>query len=87
MEKLFGWLATVLSLLYKIPQIIKLYRTKQIGSLSFCSIFCQLVSYSFYIVHGLIIDDMPIVVMGSVSLIQSIILVGMFLYYRRSSDS
>jgi MtN3 and saliva related transmembrane protein len=82
MEKIFGWIATGLSLIYKIPQIVKLYKTKEIGSLSFMSLICQLLSYSFYIVHGIIIDDMPIIVMGSISIVQSILLVAMYIYYR-----
>ena len=51
MNKIFGWIATGLSLIYKVPQIVKLYNTKDANSLSFLSLFCQLLSYSFYIVH------------------------------------
>ena len=81
MEKIFGWVATGLSLFYKIPQIIKIVKTKDVHSLSFLSLFCQCLSYSFYIVHGIVINDMPIIIMGSISSIQSLIL--MYYYYRK----
>lgn len=82
MNEAFGWAATVFSLVYKIPQIVKLYQTKQVGSLSFLSLLCQWLSYSFYIVHGIVIEDMPIITMGVVSMVQSILLLAMFAYYK-----
>jgi len=84
MEKIFGWVATGLSLFYKIPQIIKIIKTKDVHSLSFLSLFCQCLSYSFYIVHGIVINDMPII-MGSISSIQSLILILMYYYYNKIS--
>ena len=83
MNEAFGWAATVFSLVYKIPQIVKLYQTKQVGSLSFLSLLCQWLSYSFYIVHGIVIEDMPIITMGVVSMVQSILLLAMFAYYKK----
>lgn len=83
MSEVFGWTATILSLVYKIPQIIKLYQTKQVGSLSFLSLLCQWLSYSFYIVHGIVIQDMPIITMGIASIAQSVLLLAMFAYYKK----
>lgn len=83
MNEAFGWSATLFSLVYKIPQIVKLYQTKQVGSLSFLSLLCQWLSYSFYIVHGIVIQDMPIITMGVVSMAQSILLLAMFAYYKK----
>jgi MtN3 and saliva related transmembrane protein len=79
----FGWTATGLSLIYKVPQIIKLYKTKDASSLSFLSLICQFLSYSFYIIHGIIIDDPPIVTMGIVSIVQSLLIVVMYCYYQK----
>jgi len=83
MNKIFGWVATGLSLIYKVPQIVKLYNTKDANSLSFLSLFCQLLSYSFYIVHGIIIEDLPIMTMGAISIFQSLALVVMYCYYQK----
>ena len=83
MNEAVGGAAPVFSLVYKIPQIVKLYQTKQVGSLSFLSLLCQWLSYSFYIVHGIVIEDMPIITMGVVSMVQSILLLAMFAYYKK----
>jgi len=41
----------------------------------------QVVSYTFYIVHGLVINDPPVTLLGFTSLAQSILLVGQYIYY------
>ena len=82
MEKhIFGWIATFFSLSYKIPQIYLLYKKKKHEGLSILSIVCQAFSYGFYIVHGIIIDDYPILIMGIISLIQSFILILLYFCY------
>ena len=78
----FGWIATGFSLIYKIPQIYVLCRTKKHEGLSLSSFVCQASSYGFYIAHGVFINDWPILVMGAISLIQSIILISLFFYYK-----
>jgi uncharacterized protein with PQ loop repeat len=79
----FGWIATILSLLYKFPQIVYLYKVKNASGLSLTSMVFQTISYAFYIAHGATIDDMPIITMGAVSCMQSIILIIMYFHYKR----
>jgi uncharacterized protein with PQ loop repeat len=83
MTLVFGWIATILSLLYKLPQIVYLYRVKDVSGLSLLSMGFQTISYGFYVAHGASINDMPIITMGLVSCIQSIILVFMYFHYKR----
>ncbi len=83
MTLVFGWIATILSLLYKLPQIVYLYRVKDASGLSLLSMACQTISYGFYVAHGASINDWPIIIMGLVSCIQSIILVFMYFHYKR----
>ena len=86
--KTYGWIATGFSLIYKLPQIYTTLQTKNVESLSFFSICFQLLSYIFYVVHGIVIDDLPIVVMGSVSMLQSIVLFILYIYfYKHKSES
>ena len=86
MGLVYGWIATGLSLVYKIPQMITLYRIKKVDGLSFWSLVCQTVSYGFYIIHGIVIDDLPIITMGIISLLQSIFLVSMYCYYCNTTN-
>ena len=74
----FGWAATASSLTYKIPQIRHLYKIKKSDGLNATSLYIQAASYIFLIVHGTIIEDLPIIVMGIISLLQSIFLIVLY---------
>ena len=80
-RRIFGWIAVCLSLIYKFPQIIKLYQTEETQGISVHSQIVQASAYFFYITHGLLISDPPIIFLGVTSLLQSLVLIGQYLYY------
>ena len=82
MTSVFGWIATVGTFLYKIPQIYKLFKTKSSNDVSVTSLSIQTTGYVFYIIHGFIIDDYPTLVMGGISLLQGILLVTLTCIYK-----
>ena len=84
-ESLFGWLASSITIIYKIPQIVKLYRTKKSADLSFLSLFIQLIGYIFYILHGYMLDDWPIIFMGIGALFENIIIMVLYFCYYENS--
>lgn len=86
MTLVFGWIATAFSLTYKLPQIYTLCKEKKHKGLSIVSILWQLVSYIFYILHGYFIDDLPILYMGIIAGVQSIIIVVLYFMYRNNLD-
>ena len=43
--EIFGWAAAALSLVYKLPQMYRLWRAKKIDGLSVTSLIVQAVSY------------------------------------------
>lgn len=61
--KAFGWVATIFSLIYKLPQIAHLCRTINASGINPTSLYIQTSSYVFLITHGVILDDWPIIVM------------------------
>ena len=73
--KAFGWVATASSLIYKLPQIAHLFRTTNASGINPTSLYIQASSYIFLITHGVILDDWPIIVMGMISLLQSVVLI------------
>ena len=87
MDNIFGWIATSITLTYKIPQIITLYQSKHTGSLSVIAIFIQGIGYIFYAIHGYIKQDFPIIIMGSISFIQSLILFILYLKYKNNQPN
>ena len=87
MDSVFGWIATSITLTYKIPQIITLYKAKHTGSLSIISISIQGIGYIFYAIHGYVKEDLPIIIMGSISFLQNIILFILYLKYKNNQTN
>lgn len=85
MITIFGWLATFITLTYKLPQMLKLYKVKKTDGLSIISYSIQAIGYIFYTLHGFFIKDNPILFMGLASTFQSIILISMYFYYNKNT--
>lgn len=85
MQQVFGWVATSLSLIYKLPQIYVLCKHQRHEGLSLASLACQASAYGFYIAHGTLNDDWAIACMGSVSLLQSLTLIALYFHYKQPS--
>lgn len=85
MTTVFGWIGSVISLIYKMPQLYLLYREKKHEGLSLTSILIQSFSYLFYILHGYFIEDAPVFYMGIACLVQSICLIIMYFAYKKAS--
>lgn len=81
-KRIFGWVAVTLSLVYKFPQILKLQRSKDTRGISVESQVVQASAYFFYITHGILINDPPIVFLGITSLCQSLVLVAQYFAFR-----
>lgn len=83
MERIiFGTIANSISFLYKIPQMYKLYKVKKTDGLSFESILLQSISYIFYIIHGYFLHDYTIFIGMTITLIQSLIMIGLYFKYK-----
>ena len=80
----FGWIGGILSNIYNIPQIYHTYKIKSTKDLSLLSIFVRLFSYTFYIIHAIIISDPPLLWNTIVSQIQVIIILIQYLIYNKN---
>ena len=78
----FGWAATGLSVTCKLPQIYLLYIEKSHQGLSLAGITANGLACAFYAVHGYFIGDLPVLLMGILSFLQSVCLVALFFVYR-----
>ena len=81
MKTLFGWIGFFISTVYKLPQMLLLYREKKHEGLSIVSLSAQALSYVFYILHGFFIDDTPVYCMGIIGSVQTLILIVMYFAY------
>ena len=78
---IYGWLGTSITFIYKIPQIYKFYKNKTSKGVSLLSYSIQTSGYVLYAIHGFIIEDDPIIVMGIVSFLMNMILCFQWVYY------
>ena len=85
MLSVYGWIASSITLIYKLPQIYKLYKTKKSDDLSVNSLLMQSVGYIFYIIHGANVQDNPIIVMGTGALFETMVIVAMYYLYRNQT--
>jgi uncharacterized protein with PQ loop repeat len=86
MKTIYGWIASGITLIYKLPQIHKLYKTKKSDDLSVNSLLIQSIGYIFYIIHGSNISDSPIILMGVGALFETIILIGLYFIYHNKQN-
>ena len=88
MEKiLFGWIATSFNLIYKLPQIYKLYKTNDARGISIKAYVLQTFSYIFYMLHGIFNSDYPIIVMGISSFIQCLVIIWLWRKAKNTLDT
>ena len=64
--RIFGWLAGGISALHNVPQIIHVCKRKSAADISLTALSMRMLSLVFYITHGILIQDMPILVMSSI---------------------
>lgn len=70
----FGWAAGIISMLHNIPQIVHMWRRKSAKDVSPFALMMRMVSLTFYVTHGFLIGDPPIIVMSSLVFLQCVII-------------
>lgn len=81
--RIFGWLAGALSALHNIPQIVHVCRRKSAADISKSALVVRMLSLCFYVTHGLLIQDMPLIVMSAIIFLQCLF-IGSQMYRFRS---
>ena len=87
MTSVYGWLASSSTLIYRVPQIYRLYKRKKSADISFYSLLFQVIGCIFYIVHGYIMNDNPIIAMGLGTLFQTLILIIFYFLYSKKKEN
>ena len=71
---MYGWAAGGLSALHNVPQIVHVCRRGSAEDLSWVALLVRMVSLCFYVLHGVFMEDLPLVVMSGVIMFQCVIL-------------
>ena len=85
-QLVFGWIATTITIVYKLPQMYTFYKEKSSKGVSIISFIIQTISYILYTIHGYMIKDPPIFIVSVVSLILNLILCCQYRYYRKNTE-
>jgi uncharacterized protein with PQ loop repeat len=81
-EDAFGWAGGLLALVYNIPQIYVIFKTKKVDDLSVHSWLLRLISYTFYIIHVYINKDAALFYTYLIGFIQCIIITAQIFVYK-----
>ncbi len=57
---IFGWIGAVLVSIQFLPQVIKLAKTKKANDLSLGMVVLVCVGAFFWILHGILVSDLPV---------------------------
>ena len=80
--EIFGWAATIVVSLQFIPQLVKTIKTKNAKDISLFMIFLIMFGNVLWIMHGLIVLDMPITITNSMIFVMMAILLVLKLKYK-----
>ena len=83
MVSAIGFLAAILTTIAFLPQVIKNWKTKSAGDLSFWMYGLFVCGVSLWLAYGILLDDLPIILANGVTLALSLVNLGQMLRYRR----
>ena len=79
---LIGYLAALLTTFSVIPQIIRVYRLKEFRDISLWTVFFLSAGILFWVIHGIVIGDLPVILANGVSFGLSILMIYLVVKYR-----
>lgn len=82
-----GFAGLACSLVYRIPQLYKIYTTKQASDISPWMIHIQNMSYAFYIWYGILIGDIVYIVSSCVSVLQNTMILIAYYYFLKNEKN
>ena len=78
---IFGWIGGIINAFHTLPQVVKIYRRKSINDISFYSLIIKLIAAVTYTIHGVIINDPPLLYMTGLMVAQYLFILGQYKYY------
>lgn len=86
-EDLFGWIGGLLALVYNVPQIYHIWKTKSVQDISKASWTMRTISYCFYIIHTFFQNDPALFYTYILGFIQVIIITIQIFIYKNNENN
>lgn len=83
---IFGWIGGIINAFHILPQVIKIYRTKSTQDISFYSLMIKLIACITYTIHGVIINDPPLLYMTGLMVGQYLFILCQYKYYYKDKE-
>jgi len=84
LEETFGWIASILTTLIFIPQIIKALKTRLTNDISMLMMVLAVLGNAAWLTHASLTGNMPLIVCASLIIIMSLFLIA-FKYFNEKS--
>ncbi len=82
LKNLLGYIATTMTILYLLPQVIKTWRSKSTEDISIGMYILGSLGASFWILYGAMLDSIQLIFTNSIVLISSLIILGFKIKYK-----
>ncbi len=86
-EDLFGWIGGLLALVYNVPQIYHIWKTKSVKDISKASWTMRTISYFFYIVHTFFQNDPALFYTYILGFLQVIVITIQIFIYKDNNNN
>ena len=83
---IFGWIGGIINAFHVLPQVVKIYSTKSTQDISFYSLIIKLIAAITYTIHGVIINDPPLLYMTGLMVAQYLLILGQYKYYYKDKQ-
>lgn len=83
---IFGWIGGIINSFHVLPQVIRIYKRKSTEDISLYSLIIKLIAAITYTIHGVIIDDPPLLYMTGIMVLQYSFILGQYKYYHKSKE-
>jgi len=75
LEEIFGWIASILTTLIFIPQIIKALKTRLTNDISMLMMILAVLGNAAWLTHASLTKNMPLIVCASLIIMMSLFLI------------
>ena len=81
--EIIGYAAALVGTSLMLPQVIKSFKTKHVGDLSFVMVILYFLNCVLWFAYGILISAMPVILCNAIAIIISIILITLKIKYNK----
>lgn len=84
--QMIGYFGSAVSIITLMPQVVKTWKTKSVGDISFAMLIIQAIQVVAWLLYGALLQNIPLVIVNLVMLTNTILLVVMKIKYAQKVE-